>query len=176
MWAVGLESIRTDPWLGFVNIWEWKLTVCLQTDYRRQEFYYKIFLNRTDSIALLKADQGMKSRNFQFSSSVHRDRNRLGSPRNQTMGTHTFQKSRGGRAVLWPWEVQHGRSMAWAWHGKCESDMATLCKSNGKQDRQCTYNVTWRRIPATVVARTFLSVTFCLSCFTGSDAHRIAKD
>jgi len=21
--------------------------------------------------------------------------------------------------------------MAWAWHGKCESDMAALCKSNG---------------------------------------------
>jgi len=22
--------------------------------------------------------------------------------------------------------------MAWAWHGKCESDTAALCKSNGK--------------------------------------------
>ena len=22
--------------------------------------------------------------------------------------------------------------MAWAWHGKCESDTAMLCKSNGK--------------------------------------------
>jgi len=22
---------------------------------------------------------------------------------------------------------------AWAWHGKCESDTAALCKSNGKE-------------------------------------------
>jgi len=35
-------------------------------------------------------------------------------------------------AVQWPWEEWHGQSMAWAWHGKCESDMAALCKSNGK--------------------------------------------
>jgi len=34
--------------------------------------------------------------------------------------------------VLWPSEERHGRSMAWAWHGKCESDTAALCKSNGK--------------------------------------------
>jgi len=36
--------------------------------------------------------------------------------------------------VPWPWEEGHGQSMAWAWHGygKCESDMAALCKSNGK--------------------------------------------
>ena len=27
---------------------------------------------------------------------------------------------------------RHGRSTAWAWHGKCESNMAALCKSNGK--------------------------------------------
>ena len=40
--------------------------------------------------------------------------------------------SRDGRAVLWPCEELHGRSMAWAWHGKCESDTAALCKSNGK--------------------------------------------
>jgi len=26
----------------------------------------------------------------------------------------------------------HGMGMAWAWHGKCESDTAALCKSNGK--------------------------------------------
>ena len=24
------------------------------------------------------------------------------------------------------------RGTAWAWHGKCESDTAALCKSNGK--------------------------------------------
>jgi len=27
---------------------------------------------------------------------------------------------------------EHGMGAAWAWHGKCESDMAALCKSNGK--------------------------------------------
>jgi len=27
---------------------------------------------------------------------------------------------------------KHGQSMAWARHGKCESDTAALCKSNGK--------------------------------------------
>jgi hypothetical protein len=27
---------------------------------------------------------------------------------------------------------KHGMGAAWAWHGKCESDMAALCKSNGK--------------------------------------------
>ena len=26
----------------------------------------------------------------------------------------------------------HGTGAAWAWHGKCESDTAALCKSNGK--------------------------------------------
>jgi len=28
---------------------------------------------------------------------------------------------------------EHGMGAAWAWHGKCESDMAALCKSNGKE-------------------------------------------
>ena len=37
-----------------------------------------------------------------------------------------------GRAVPWPLEERHGQSMAWARHGKCESDTAALCKSNGK--------------------------------------------
>jgi len=37
-----------------------------------------------------------------------------------------------GRAVPWPWEERHGQSMAWARHGKCESDTPALCKSNGK--------------------------------------------
>ena len=27
---------------------------------------------------------------------------------------------------------RHGQSMAWARHGKCESDTAAPCKSNGK--------------------------------------------
>jgi len=27
---------------------------------------------------------------------------------------------------------EHGMGVAWAWHGKCESDKAELCKSNGK--------------------------------------------
>jgi len=33
------------------------------------------------------------------------------------------------RKTAWP---EHGIGAAWAWHGKCESDMAALCKSNGK--------------------------------------------
>ena len=44
----------------------------------------------------------------------------------------TAQHGRREMAVLWPWEEWHGRSMAWAWRGKCESDTAALCKSNGK--------------------------------------------
>ena len=27
---------------------------------------------------------------------------------------------------------EHGMGVAWAWHGKCESDTDALCKSNGK--------------------------------------------
>jgi hypothetical protein len=27
---------------------------------------------------------------------------------------------------------KHDMGAAWAWHGKCESDTATLCKSSGK--------------------------------------------
>jgi hypothetical protein len=27
---------------------------------------------------------------------------------------------------------EHGMCVAWAWHGKCESDMAAFCKSNGE--------------------------------------------
>ena len=27
---------------------------------------------------------------------------------------------------------EHDMGATWAWHGKCESDMAALCKSNGK--------------------------------------------
>jgi len=28
--------------------------------------------------------------------------------------------------------LEHGMGTAWAWHGKCESDTAALCESNGK--------------------------------------------
>ena len=28
---------------------------------------------------------------------------------------------------------EHGMGTAWAWHDKCESDTAALCKSNGKK-------------------------------------------
>jgi hypothetical protein len=38
-----------------------------------------------------------------------------------------------GCAVPWSWEERHGQSMAWARHGKCESDTTALCKSNGKE-------------------------------------------
>ena len=44
----------------------------------------------------------------------------------------TAWPSRDGRAVTWPREERHGRSMARAWHGKCESDTAAMCNSNGK--------------------------------------------
>ena len=27
---------------------------------------------------------------------------------------------------------EHDMGAAWAWHGKCETDTAALCKSNGK--------------------------------------------
>jgi len=27
---------------------------------------------------------------------------------------------------------EHGMGATWAWHGKCESDTAALCKLNGK--------------------------------------------
>ena len=51
-----------------------------------------------------------------------------------TMPFFSIPQHRDGRAVLWSWEERHDRSMAWAWawHGKCESDTAALCKSNGK--------------------------------------------
>jgi hypothetical protein len=33
------------------------------------------------------------------------------------------------RRTVWS---EHGMRAAWAWHGKCESDTAAMCKSNGK--------------------------------------------
>ena len=53
---------------------------------------------------------------------VGRSRKRAGSP----------QPSLDGRAVPWPREERHGMGTAWAWHGKCESHTAALCKSSGK--------------------------------------------
>jgi hypothetical protein len=47
-------------------------------------------------------------------------------------GQVAHRSSLDGRAVPWPWEERHGQCMAWVWHGKCESDTAALCKSNGK--------------------------------------------
>ena len=35
------------------------------------------------------------------------------------------------RRTAWS-EHGTGKGAAWAWHGKCESDTAALCKSNGK--------------------------------------------
>jgi len=32
---------------------------------------------------------------------------------------------------------------AWAWHGKCESDTAALCKSNGKDTFQTLSGTAW---------------------------------
>ena len=34
--------------------------------------------------------------------------------------------------------------MAWAWHGKCESDTAALCQSNGKDTLQTLSGTTWQ--------------------------------
>ena len=53
-------------------------------------------------------------------------------PRRSSQDHSTARPSLDGRVVLWPWEERHGRSMARAWHGKCESDKVALCKSNGK--------------------------------------------
>jgi len=34
--------------------------------------------------------------------------------------------------------------MAWAWHGKCESDTAALCKSNGKDTFSTHSGTAWQ--------------------------------
>jgi len=34
--------------------------------------------------------------------------------------------------------------MAWVWHGKCESDTAALCKSNGKDTFQTLSGTAWQ--------------------------------
>ena len=37
-----------------------------------------------------------------------------------------------GKTNSKPFVALHGRGTAWARHGKCESDTAALCNSNGK--------------------------------------------
>ena len=37
-----------------------------------------------------------------------------------------------GKTHSKPFAEWHGTGTAWEWHGKCESDTAALCKSNGK--------------------------------------------
>ena len=38
----------------------------------------------------------------------------------------------------------HGMGVAWAWHGKCESDTAVLCKSNGKDIFSILRGMAWQ--------------------------------
>ena len=35
-------------------------------------------------------------------------------------------------------------SATWAWHGKCESDTAALCKSNGKDTLYTLSSTAWQ--------------------------------
>ena len=39
---------------------------------------------------------------------------------------------------------EHGMGAAWAWHGKCESDAAALCKSNRKDIFQTLSGTAWQ--------------------------------
>jgi len=55
-----------------------------------------------------------------------RSRKRTGSP--QTVFRRPFCAVTFRRKA---WS-EHGMGLAWAWQGKCESDAATLCKSNGR--------------------------------------------
>jgi hypothetical protein len=55
-----------------------------------------------------------------------RSRTRAGSPQAVSRRSCCAVALRG---TAWS---EHGMGAAWAWHGKCESDMAALCKSNGK--------------------------------------------
>ena len=54
----------------------------------------------------------------------------VGGRNQKRTGSHS--PSLDGRAVPGPGEERRGQSTVWAWHGKCESDTAVLCKSNGK--------------------------------------------
>ena len=39
---------------------------------------------------------------------------------------------------------EHGMGAAWAWHGKCGSDTAALCKSNGKDTFWTLSGTAWQ--------------------------------
>jgi hypothetical protein len=39
---------------------------------------------------------------------------------------------------------RHGRGMAWTWRGVCESNMAALCKSSGKDSIQILSGTAWQ--------------------------------
>ena len=65
-------------------------------------------------------------------------------PCRSSQGHSTAVSRRPCCAVLWPGEERHGRSMAWAWHGKCESDTAALCKSNGKDTFWTLSGTAWQ--------------------------------
>ena len=39
---------------------------------------------------------------------------------------------------------EHGVEAVWAWHGKCESDTAALCKSNGKDTFKTLSGTAWQ--------------------------------
>ena len=58
----------------------------------------------------------------------------------------TAQHDRRDRAVLCRGleKKRHGQSMAWARHGKCESDTAALCKSNGKDTFLTLSDTAWQ--------------------------------
>jgi hypothetical protein len=64
------------------------------------------------------------------------DNNLRGTPRGSRKKTNAFRWPTGrlSTAVLCRGleKKGHGQSMAWVRHGKCESDTAALCKSNGK--------------------------------------------
>ena len=55
-----------------------------------------------------------------------RNRTRAGSPQAVSRWPYCAM------ALRTAWS-EHGMGAAWAWHGKCESDTAALCKSNGKE-------------------------------------------
>jgi hypothetical protein len=65
-------------------------------------------------------------------------------PCRSSQGHSTARPSLDGRAVMWPWEERHGRSMAWECYGKCESDTAALCKSNGKDTFLTLSGTAWQ--------------------------------
>ena len=55
-----------------------------------------------------------------------RSRKRAGSPQ------AVFQRPCCAVALRRTAWSEHGMGATWAWHGKCESDTAALCKLNGK--------------------------------------------